>query len=158
MPSISGPRSSAASISTVTPFVSGAAFSLLTWPPSAASSPPRLSRLVRRLRRGLRRGDDRPVAHRPESQEEREKADDDVDHRDRELHPDAEGEERRARDADVAERVDQQRLLGADPARGGGHECRHAHRRLHEDDVPDVLWDPEGAEKEPDGREAEEPV
>ena len=61
--------------------------------------------------------DDAPVPDRPEREEERGEADDDVDDGQHELHADAEREQGRACDADVAEGVDDQRLLGADPAR-----------------------------------------
>ena len=39
-----------------------------------------------------------------------------------------------------------------------GTSVGEAHRRLHEQDVADALVDPEGAEEEPDRREAERPV
>ena len=104
------------------------------------------------------RRDDRPVANGAEREEDREEADDDVHDGDRQLHSDAEGQERRARDADVPERVDEERLLGADPARGGGDERGEAHRRLDENGVLDALRDPECPEEEPDRREAQRPV
>ena len=51
-----------------------------------------------------------------------------------ELHADAEGEERRARCL-AAERVDEKRLLGADPAGADRDERREALGCLHEKDV-----------------------
>ena len=57
-----------------------------------------------------------PEADGAEREEDRGEADDDVDDGDRQPHPDAEGEQRRARDVGAAEGVDEERLLGADPA------------------------------------------
>ena len=104
-----------------------------------------------------RRRHDR-VPDRPEREEDRGEADDDVDDGDRQLHPDAEREERRPRHADVAEGVDEQRLLGADAAGRRGDQGREAHRRLDEQRVADALVDAERAEEEPDRRQPEAPV
>ena len=103
-------------------------------------------------------GDDRPVPDRPEGEEDRGEADDDVDDGDRQLHPDAEREERRPRDTDVPEGVDQQGLLGPDPAGRRGNQGRQAHRRLDEERVAEALGDSERGEEEPDRREPEAPV
>ena len=60
--------------------------------------------------------------------------------------------------ARAAKRVDEERLLGADPARAHRKERGEALRRLHEQHVAKRLVDPEGVEHEPDRRQAEAPV
>ena len=57
------------------------------------------------------------------------------------------------RGACAAERVDEERLLGADAAGADGHERGEALRGLDEQHVAERLVDPEGVEHEPDRRE-----
>ena len=88
-----------------------------------------------------------------EREEEGGEADDHVGHDQRQLHPDAEGEQRRAADAGAVEDVDDEGLLGADPTRRDRDECRQALGLLDEQDVPNRLLDPERVEEEPERRE-----
>ena len=64
----------------------------------------------------------------------------------------------RLRGTAALEHEDDERLLGADPARRDRHERREALRHLHEEDVAEALVDAERAEEEPDRHEAERPV
>ena len=110
-----------------------------------------------RIGRGALAGNRAPVGV-AEREEERSEAEGDVGHDQRQLHPDAEREQRRPADPCAREDVDDEGLLGPDPARRDRHERGEALRDLDEQDVPERLLDPEGAEEEPDRDEAEQPV
>ena len=93
-----------------------------------------------------------------ESQEERREAEDHVGDDERQLHADAECDQRCAPDAGAREDVDDESLLGADPAGRDGNEGREALGDLDQQHVPDRLGNPERIEEEPDRHEAKRPV
>ena len=82
---------------------------------------------------------------------------DDVRREQQQPHPDAERQQLGARDRS-REDVEEERLLGAEPARRQRQERRQARGHLDEQHVLDRLRDVERVEHEPDGHEAKRPV